>query len=192
MTTRLRQDRPRPFGSRRHGLMADHPWASGRKALRPALGLGDQARPLARTASASRPMRGLVLIQRLGRMRAAFIDRVSFARMGRHAGEVRRRQDDPRRRDRTMRTIVRLLEFRHRPKFGERAAVVAEVFIDRHRSNPLAPSSRLENENRGEKAPPPASPHRSAESGMSTPPVMHFVGPAALGMMSKSKISVGR
>ena len=172
--------------------MADHPWSGRGKALGPASCPCNQTRRFSRTAAAAWPMRRLILIERPGRMRALLIDCVGLACVSRHTGEMRGGENHPRRRHSTMRTIVRRAAFRHRPHLNERAANVAKIFIDGHRLVPWQFfRRRFEKVGKGDETR-PAHARLSGDSGMSTPPVMNFVGPAAFGMMSKSKISVGR
>ena len=63
-----------------------------------------------------------------------------------------------------------LPRLRHRPSARSPAPAFTQIFIDRHAWVSL---------------------HLSADMGMSTPPWIAFTGPAALGLMSNSKICVG-
>src|SRR6478736_3440104 len=87
-------------------------------------------------------MRGLVLRERLRRVRAALVDGVSLASLRRHAEEVRGGQNDARRHDFTLRTDLRIVAFGHRAHILERTAIVTEIFIDRHRIIPTLLSVR--------------------------------------------------
>src|SRR3979411_2882184 len=87
--------------NRATALVADHPGARSGKTLGAAPGLGHQPRRLLpvgralvlhglarRPAAAARAMRGLVLRERLRRVRAALVDSVSFSLLRRHAQEI--------------------------------------------------------------------------------------------------------
>ena len=109
--------------------------------------------------------------------------------------KCRRGQDHARRFIFALRAVLRVVALGHRPHVRERAAIVAEIFVDGH-----LVSSRDHLENRAADAgrqirSRPASFSRrdylSWESGIWMSPVMCLIGPADDGMMSKSKISVG-
>src|SRR5579863_363677 len=177
--------------------MADHPRSCGRKALCTAPHLVNKARRLSRTTAAARRMRSLVLVKRPWRIRAALVGGRGLAPVRRHAEEVWRRQNRARRRGRASRTPLWRIALRHWPHVGKWTAIVAEIIVDRHfislrfgvSDNAAADAGR----------PIVAVPHPvagrtylSGESATSTPPLTCLTGPAADGMMSKSKISVGR
>src|SRR3984957_14083127 len=140
-------------------------------------------------------MRRLVLVDGLGRIGAALVGGVGLALVRRHAEEVRGGQDHARRFAFASRTVLRRIAFRHRPHVRERAAIVAEIFVNRHF---LFPHPSLTNANGGcgaaEPQPsriPSRRDYLSCESGIWMSPLMCLIGPADDGMMSKSKISVG-
>src|ERR1700733_2593745 len=140
-------------------------------------------------------MRRLVLVEGLGCVGAALVGGVGFALVRRHAEEVRRGQDHARRFALASRTVLRCVAFRHRPHVGERAAIVAEILVDRHF---FVSSHQLHKRNGGcgaadrppSRIPPPRD-YLSCESGIWMSPLICLIGPADDGMMSKSKISVG-
>ena len=115
--------------------------------------------------------------------------------MQKNAGAVRITRGDS---DLAVRAILRLVAFGHRPHVRERAAIVAEIFVDGH-----LVSSReyfgidfaMADAGRPARLSRPASFSRrdylSGEIGIWMSPVMCLIGPADDGMMSKSKISVG-
>jgi hypothetical protein len=182
---------------RKPGSVADHPRTRGRKAFPAAPGLLHQACRLSRTTPATRCMRRLVFGYRLGRVGTALVGSVGLALVRRHAEESRRRQYHPRRFTFTLRTVLRRIAFRHRPHIREWTAILAEIFIDRHfiPSRVLCPSFATADAGRQ----PRAVPHPvawelylSGDSDTSRPPLTCFIGPADDGMISKSKISVGR
>ena len=95
---------------------------------------------------------------------------------------------------RALRAILRLVAFRHRPHVRERAAIVTEIFIDRHFAFPCAILVAATADAGGGYA---AVPHPVAQ-GLLVLGQRHldvaldvFDRPADDGMMSKSKISVG-
>jgi hypothetical protein len=178
--------------------MADHPWPCGRKALRPIFGLLDEPRRFGRAAATARAVRCLVFGDGPGGSGRALIGGVGLAFIRRHAEEVRRRQNHPRRFTQALRTVLRRIAFRHRPHIRERAAIIAEIFVDRHLYSPVRfetlgdPRRRM----RGGRYAPSRIPSRrelylSCDSGIWMSPLMCLIGPADDGMMSKSKISVG-
>src|SRR5882724_10401607 len=125
--------------------VADHPRPRGRKTLGAALGSGHLAPRLLlvrRAAAATGAVRGLVLIERLRRVRTALVGGVGLALVGGHAEERGRGQDHARRFTFALRTVLRRVAFGHRPHVGERAAIVAEIFVDRHFSFPRAKASQ--------------------------------------------------
>ena len=94
-----------------------------------------------------------------------------------------------------LRAILRRVAFRHRPHVGKRAAIVAEIFVDRHLI-PRALQIFTRRRMRGGNHTPSRIPSRgelylSCDSGIWMSPLMCLIGPADDGMMSKSKISVG-
>ena len=129
------------------------------------------------------------------RMSAALVGRMGKPSLCGQPRHVRRGQIGPRRHLAAVRTVERQFAVGHRPHFSEWAAIGTEIFVSRHRSPPNGwPWGRVRHGLR---------PHRtrtrgdersylSGDSGRSKPPLMCLIGPAALGMMSKSKISVGR
>jgi len=178
-------------------LVADHPGPGGRKTLGAAFCLCHRpCRLLSRTAAAAGPMRGLVLIERFRRMRAALVDCDRLALVRRHAEEIRRSQDDTRRRCFALRAILRIVAFRHRPHVLERTAIVTEIFVDWHCVSPCQSCSRMR---AGCGAAEVAVPHPvargeaylSGEIGIWISPLICLIGPADDGITSKSKISVG-
>src|SRR6267143_3124540 len=112
--------------------VANHPRTRGRKAFRAAPGLLHKARGLGRATPAARTMRSLVFADSFWRIGAALVGGVGLAPVRRHAEEVRRRQDHARRLDFATRTVLRRVALRHLPHIRERAAIVAEIFVDRH------------------------------------------------------------
>ena len=113
--------------------------------------------------------------------------------MQKNAGAVRITRGDS---DLAARAILRIVAFGHRPHVRERAAIVAEIFVDGHL---VSLRDDLEDHDGGCGAAGtlcrPASfsrrDHLSGEIGIWMSPVMCLIGPADDGMMSKSKISVG-
>jgi len=175
--------------------MADHPWPRSRKALGAISGFVDKPRRFGRTTPTARTMRRLVFTDSLGCVRAALIGGVCLPPVSRHAEEIGRPQDSARRRTRAFRTIPGRVAFGHRPHVRERAASVAEIFVNRHF---LFPRPSLTNANGGcgaaEPQPsriPSRRDYLSCESGIWMSPLICLIGPADDGMMSKSKISVG-
>jgi hypothetical protein len=79
-------------GSSSHS-MADHPRASGRKALRATPGFVQQPRGFTRTTAAAGRMRGFILICRLGCIGTALICGMGLALVRGHAEKVRRPQN---------------------------------------------------------------------------------------------------
>jgi hypothetical protein len=177
--------------------VANHPGARSRKALGAAFRFFYQARRLGRTAATAGPVGGLVLSQRFRRMRAALVGCNGLSPFRRHAEEIRRSQDHAWRRDFTSRTILRIVALGHRPHIREGTTLAAEIFVDRHFSPHGFPFRNNRGCECGAAASPP-SPHPSrrdylsGDSDTSTPPLMCLIGPADDGMISKSKISVGR
>ena len=113
--------------------------------------------------------------------------------MQKNAGAVRITRGDSRF---ALRTVLRRVAFGHRPHVGERAAIVAEIFIDRHFRFPRAIGLMLRDGGCGAANTQPSRiPSRrdylSCDSGIWMSPLMCLIGPADDGMMSKSKISVG-
>src|ERR1035437_5909925 len=179
------------------GSVANHPRTRGRKAFRAAPGPLHEARRPGRATAAARSMRRLVFAESLRRVGTALVDGVSLAPVRGHAEEVRRRQNDAQRFARASRAVLRRVAFRHRPHVRERAATLAEILVDRHFiSSRDSDSQHLQRRMRGADAQPSRIAARrdylSGDSGTSTPPLMCFIGPADDGMISKSKISVGK
>src|SRR5437764_6328764 len=111
------------------------------------------------------------------------------APLGRYRGEVRCGQQDPRGFKTAVRAFARHIVLGHRPRLGKGAALGTQIVVDGHQSLPV---SFIDVWGRG-----PAVPqsrrrsYLSGDIGISTPGMTCLVGPAALGMTSKSKISVG-
>jgi hypothetical protein len=103
------------------------------------------------------------------RMRAPLVGRQGRAPCRIHRREMRGRDRHPRRRSTAIRARLGGLELRHRPECLEWAALRTVVFVERH-----------------------GRAYLSGDNGTSTSPLRYFVGPAAFGRISKSKISVGR
>jgi hypothetical protein len=197
--------------------MTDHPRPCRRKTLGAALGFFHRPRRFGRAAGAARRVCGLVFGKRLRRMRAALVDGMRLARLGRHAGKMRRGQNHARRRRLAARTIQRQVAFGHWPQVGEGTAGVAKIFIDWHLFPARSISSHVLRRMRGgetvpsrihragraalcleqdpfETLEPSFSDHAhslSGESGIWMSPLICLIGPADDGMTSKSKISVG-
>ena len=112
--------------------------------------------------------------------------------MQKNAGAVRITRGDS---EFTLRAVLRVVAFGHRPHVGERAAIVAEIFVDGHPDFPCAKSTETAAMDAGRQirtVPHPSRrDHLSGEIGIWMSPVMCLIGPADDGMMSKSKISVG-
>src|SRR5579862_756714 len=112
--------------------MADHPWPRSWKALGATSGFLDKPRRFGRTAAAAGSVRGLVLIECLGRVRATLVGGVRLSPIRRHANEIWRPQDRARRRAFALRAILRRVAFRHRPHVRKRTAVAAKIIVNRH------------------------------------------------------------
>jgi hypothetical protein len=112
--------------------VADHPGARGRKALRSASGPFHKTRRLGRATTAARRMRRLVFAEGLRRIRATLVGGMSLALVGGHTEEIWRRQNHAWGFTFALWTVLRRIAFRHRPHVGERAAIVAKIFIHRH------------------------------------------------------------
>lgn len=171
--------------------MRDHPGACAGKALGAVLAALAVAHRFSHAAGASGAVRCFHLRQRRGRMRAPLIGRVRAAPLRRHRGEVGCGQERPLRCASAARARVRLLAFHHWAHCGERSTTAAEVVVNGHRSLPMIenPSTQA-----GRSAAPPlcrAEHHLSGDIGISTALITCLVGPAAHGMTSKSKMSVG-
>ena len=180
--------------------MADHPWPRSRKALGAISGFVDKPRRFGRTTPTARTMRRLVFTDGLGCVRAALIGGVCLPPVSRHAEEIGRPQDSARRRTRAFRTIPGRVAFGHRPHVRERAAIAANIIVNRHFIFPALEITYAPDAG-GEcgaalrvpsRMPSRRETYLSGESDTSTPPLMCLMGPADEGMMSKSKISVGR
>src|SRR4029077_6862996 len=115
------------------------------------------------------------------------------AAVGRHGGEERCGQVGARRLAATVGTIGRQLAFGHRPHHGEWAAAAALIVVDGHWYLSGKNRTRAGTARRRTVRPRAATPPRylSGDSGMGTPPFTCLIGPAALGITSKSKMSVG-
>jgi len=133
-------------------------------------------------------MRRFILRRCLRRIRASLICRMRGPRAFRYRRTIRRGQKHPRRGDFASRTFMRQFAFRHGPHRRKRSAVIAEIFVNWHRD----PAQLKLIGGAPEGAPQqPCKAYLSGDMGMSTPPLTCFTGPAALGMMSNAKISVG-
>src|SRR6185295_12559330 len=121
--------------------MRDHPRATARKALGAVLAtLHGTSRELAAATRAAFAVPRLELRKALRGMRAALVGGVRQAALPRHRRKIRRSEKCPRRQRAALRTGVRRVTLRHRPHLRERAALAAEIVIDRHRTiSPLAP-----------------------------------------------------
>jgi hypothetical protein len=178
--------------------MADHPRTSGRKALRTTPGFLYRARRPTRAAAATGCMRGLEFTECFRGAGAALVGGMGLAPLRGHAEEIRRRQHGAGRGARAFRATLRRVAFRHRPHVGKRAAIVADIVVDRHFI-----SLRVEDQNSDDRGcgaanleAVPASrragrTYLSGDSGIWMSPLMCLIGPTDDGMMSKSKISVG-
>src|SRR5450432_317094 len=177
--------------------MTNHPGTRGREALRATSGFRYRPRRLlAGAAATARTMRSLVFGDRLRRMSTALIGGDRIAPIRGHAEEIRCGQDHPRRGAFALRTILRIIAFRHRPHIREWTAIVAKIFIDWHDVFPAQVETKTVNRMRGgivrsRPASVAQGIYLSCESGIWMSPLMCFTGPADDGMMSKSKISVG-
>ncbi len=123
-----------------------------------------------------------MLFRPLGTVGRAFIGFVRRS-IGRRQRRELRHGQQPTRRGSAGRTVTGLGEFRHRDHFGKRSAIVAHVIIYRH----VFSFPRLAGPILG----PTLFDQRSGAKGTSTEPSSCFVGPSAVGIMSKSKISLG-
>ena len=173
--------------------MADHPRPRGRKTLGAAAGSLDKAGRLGRATATAWPMRRLVFANGLRRIGAALVGGVGLALIRGHAKEIRCGQDHTRRFAFASWTILRRIAFRHRPHIHERTAIVTEIFVNRHFvSSNWSMHRRDECGAASTHCPARRHDYLSCESDTSTPPLMCFTGPADDGMISKSKISVGK
>src|SRR4051812_3415448 len=113
--------------------MRDHPRAAARKALGAVLPtLDGPGRELAAATRAPLSVPRLELRQAPRGVRAALIGGVRQATLPRHRRQMRRREKCPCRQRAALRTGLRRVAFHHRPHVRERAALVAEIVIDRH------------------------------------------------------------
>jgi hypothetical protein len=171
--------------------MREHPGSAGREAFRagPATLCGAQRFP--RAAATSGAMGILRAGQPLRLGCAALVDRMSQPAFRRHPGKIRRGQKCPRSLLPAFRAGIRQIAIRHRPRVGERSASGTEIVVNGHWASPFR-SSSCRRKARGDK-PPPAGlrAHLSGDMGMSTPLLICLIGPAALGITSNAKMSVG-
>src|ERR1700687_3911944 len=119
-----------------------------------------------------------------------------LARCGRHAEEIRRGQDHARRHACALRAVLRRVAFGHRPHIRERAAIIAEIFVDRHLFSSRCSQKTFAAADSGRHitrrpASRRAGSYMSCDSGIWMSRLICLMGPADDGMMSKSKISVG-
>ena len=105
---------------------------------------------------------------------------------------MRRRENDPRRQGAAIGAVLREFVFGHRSHVGEGAAFGTEIIVDGHDFTLIsfrlilrsAPKVRVSMDEADVG-------YLSGDIGISTPPLMCLIGPAALGITSKSKMSVG-
>jgi len=121
-------------------------------------------------------------------MGAALVRSKSMAAFRRHIGEMRNRERPGRIRT-AFRAFIRRFIFRHGAHCRKRAADVAEIIVNWHDCHP----GFVDGGTHGAawRRPVPAKDYLSGDIGISTPPLICFIGPSAFGMMSNSKISVG-
>lgn len=173
--------------------MRDHPRAFRREALRAVLGTLAGTERFSRTAGTTNAMGILGVGQELRGGGATLVGGVSKPAVSRHRREIGRGQERSRSSCPAFRTIMGPIALRHRSHVGERSASVAKIIVDRHLRSSLGRS--LGSKARGSQPAAPA--HRrvggylSGDMGMSTPPLTCLMGPAAFGITSKAKISVG-
>jgi len=178
--------------------MRDHPGSARGEAFRTVLATLGGAQRFSRAAAASRAMR-LHVGETLRRGCAALVGRVRQSALARHRCAIGRGQERARRLLPASRTFVGQIAFRHRPHPRERPAGGTEIVVDWHGlflGLPLDRSRSCRRKARGaaRHRPPPVAGRRhylSGDIGMGTPPLTCLMGPAALGITSKSKISVG-
>lgn len=142
-------------------------------------------RRLGRTMIARTAMTALAgALLRHYRFMRAFL--IAFMRGAGGFGDHRqvRRRNDSRRRASTFGTIRRPGRIGHLGEIRERAAVIADIFVQRHCSKLLYVCDSTA-------APAGAALPRQATRARSTPPPTWAIGPDAFGFMSNSKISVG-
>ncbi len=173
--------------------MRYHPGPTRREALAAVLVASGQARRFAGAARAACAVAFAETRRCRRRVRATLVGGMGQPALGRQAGHIRCREIGPWRFAAAMRTIVPKVAFRHRPYLGKGAAIGAEIFVSGHRL-PLDVSCKFgcgmafghtaSVRARGTR-------YLSGDSGRSMPPLICLIGPAALGMISKSKISVG-
>jgi hypothetical protein len=172
--------------------MRDHPWPAGGKAFGAVLSLAGHARGFPRTARASGAVRRLERRQRARLAGASLVGRMGEPRRGGNRRAMRRCQNDAWCKRAARRTVRGTIALGHRPDGGEGPAPCAEIFINWH-CLILVRTSRTAAH---DAAVPDAlrcltSAHKSGDIGMSIALVMCLVGPAAFGITSKAKISVG-
>jgi hypothetical protein len=168
--------------------MADHPGTGRREALCGGISSRRSWFGALQTGAASAPR--TVLRGKLRLVSGSLVHRHALACTCVTARDGRRSQKGTRRRGSAVRAEKRVGAFRHWAQSRERAASIAFVVVERHLaslSDGAHPIGLLE--------PIGCHLHRnfytSSESGTSIEPSKNFCGPAALGLMSKSKISVG-
>jgi hypothetical protein len=142
-------------------------------------------------AAASGGVATAAIGQPLRLVRTPFIRRMSQAALRRHCREMRSGQEGPRSVSPALRAFGRHVVLGHRPHRRERSAFGTIIIVDRHRplrsrtsaGKTKAVARRLRSFG--------LPGYLSGDMGMSIPPLTCLMGPAALGMTSKSKISVG-
>ncbi len=186
--------------------MRNHPGPAGRKApgatAAPAASLAFFiAKRFSRTTTTPATMSSFRSGQHLRRRCAALVGRVSEPALGRHRRKIRRGQKRSRRILPTCRTFMWQIGISHRPCVGERSTASAHIIIHGHRlsSSTWAIAGSVAGRLGRQPAPPRRrAGHRlsgghylSGDMGISMPPVRCLVGPAALGITSNAKMSVG-
>ena len=170
--------------------MRDHPRPAAWKGLGAVFStLHGTGRELATATRAALTVPRLELSKALRRVRAALVGGVRQAALPRHRGKIRCGEECARRQPAALRTGLRRVAFRHRPHLRERATLTAEIVIDRHCLISLLMHLRRRRRQTASARDPRH--HLSGDSGMGVPPFTCEIGPLALGMMSKSKMSVG-
>ena len=186
--------------------MRNHPGPARREALGAAAARAAScaffiAKRFSRTTATPATMSSFRSGQHLRRRRATLVGRVREPALGRHRREIWRGQKRPRRIRPTSRTFARQTGIGHRPHVGKWPAPVAEIVIDWHwfssstwaiagsiarRLGRLPARTRRRAGHRVS-----GGHHLSGDIGISIPPVRCLVGPAALGITSNAKMSVG-
>ena len=166
--------------------VANHPRALAGKPLG-SVGASHGGLGFFRTAAAaSRRMPGrLIFRARARRMRRALVGGMGRAGMRGHRRQRRRRQDGAPRDALARRAAATGIPLVDRAQHGKAAAMVTEIVVDRHARTSWEGGCG----SRHAREPPRF--RQSSDRGRSTPPAMCRIGPAAVGLMSNSKISVG-